>query len=183
MIYTGIDIAKKKFDYCIVDSKLRIIKRGILINNSSGFSEFLRIIKNYRNIKIGMESTNIYHVNLYTYLINNNRNTILLNPIETKLLKSSKIRKNKTDKIDAEAIAKYIIIRKNNIITMEKNWSVPPEFGQFFSVILRHFHLSSLYEFSYSLISFLPFCFSLPETYSWILHCYSIVFSNSTGVK
>ena len=121
MIYTGIDIAKKKFDYCIVDSKLRIIKRGILINNSSGFSEFLRIIKNYRNIKIGMESTNIYHVNLYTYLINNNRNTILLNPIETKLLKSSKIRKNKTDKIDAEAIAKYIIIRKNNIITMEKN--------------------------------------------------------------
>ena len=38
MIYTGIDIAKKKFDYCIVDSKLRIIKRGILINNGSGFS-------------------------------------------------------------------------------------------------------------------------------------------------
>ena len=120
MIYTGIDIAKKKFDYCIVDSKLRIIKRGILINNGSGFSEFLRIIKNYRNIKIGMESTNIYHVNLYTYLINNNRNTILLNPIETKLLKSSRIRKNKTDKIDAEAIAKYIIIRKSNIITMEE---------------------------------------------------------------
>ena len=41
--------------------------------------------------------------------------------METKLLKSSRIRKNKTDKIDAEAIAKYIIIRKNNIITMEKN--------------------------------------------------------------
>jgi len=121
MIYVGIDIAKKKFDYCIVDSKLRIIKRGILINNSSGFFEFLRIIKNYRNIKMGMESTNIYHVNLYNYLINNNRNTILLNPIETKLLKSSRIRKNKTDKIDAEAIAKYIIIRKNNIITMEKD--------------------------------------------------------------
>ena len=41
--------------------------------------------------------------------------------METKLLKSSRIRKNKTDKIDAEAIAKYIIIRKNNIIAMEKN--------------------------------------------------------------
>ena len=41
--------------------------------------------------------------------------------METKLLKSSRIRKNKTDKIDAEAIAKYIIIRKSNIITMDKN--------------------------------------------------------------
>ena len=121
MIYIGIDMAKKKFDYCIIDSELSVIKRGILINNIYGFSEFLRIVRNYGNTKIGIESTGIYHVNLYTYLINNNCNIILLNPMETKLLKSSRIRKNKTDKIDAEAIAKYIIIRKNNIITMEKN--------------------------------------------------------------
>ena len=121
MIYVGIALAKKKFDYCIIDSELSVIKRGILINNNNGFSEFLRIIKKYKNIKLGIESTGIYHVNLYAYLINNNCNIILLNPMETKLLKSSRIRKNKTDKIDAEAIAKYIIIRKNNIITMEKN--------------------------------------------------------------
>ena len=108
MIYIGIDMAKKKFDYCIIDSELSVIKKGILINNNNGFSEFLRIIRNYKKIKIGIESTGIYHVNLYTYLINNNCNIILLNPLETKLLKSSRIRKNKTDKIDAEAIAKYI---------------------------------------------------------------------------
>ena len=41
--------------------------------------------------------------------------------METKLLKSSSIRKNKTDKIDLEALAKYIITRKNNIISMDKN--------------------------------------------------------------
>ena len=121
MIYAGIDMAKKKFDYCIIDTELSVIKRGIFVNNIQGFSEFLRIIKKYKNIKLGIESTGIYHVNLYTFLINNNCNVILLNPMETKLLKSSRIRKNKTDKIDAEAIAKYIIIRKNNIITMEKN--------------------------------------------------------------
>ena len=121
MIYAGIDMAKKKFDYCIIDTELSVIKRGIFVNNIQGFSEFLRIIKKYKNIKLGIESTGIYHVNLYTFLINNNCNVILLNPMETKLLKSSRIRKNKTDKIDAEAIAKYIIIRKNNIITMEKD--------------------------------------------------------------
>ena len=112
MIYAGIDMAKKKFDYCIIDTELSVIKRGIFVNNIHGFSEFLRIIKKYKNIKLGIESTGIYHVNLYTFLINNNCNVILLNPMETKLLKSSRIRKNKTDKIDAEAIAKYIIIRK-----------------------------------------------------------------------
>jgi len=97
MIYIGIDMAKKKFDYCIIDGELRIIKRGILINNNYGFIEFLRIIRNYNNIKIGMESTNIYHVNLYNYLTENNYNTVILNPMETKLLKKARIRKNKTD--------------------------------------------------------------------------------------
>ncbi len=121
MIYVGIDVAKKKFDYCIIDSELKIIKRGIIINNNNGFSEFLRIIRNYENIKIRMESTNIHHVNLYNYLIENNYNAIILNPMETKFMKDSGIRKNKTDKIGAESIAKYIIIRKNNIMSMDEN--------------------------------------------------------------
>ena len=84
MIYVGIDMAKKKFDYCIIDSELSVIKRGILINNIYGFSEFLRIIKKYKNIKLGIESTGIYHVNLYAYLINNNCSIILLNPMGTR---------------------------------------------------------------------------------------------------
>jgi len=33
MIYVGIDVAKKKFYYCIIDIELKIIKRGIIINN------------------------------------------------------------------------------------------------------------------------------------------------------
>ena len=64
MIYVGIDTAKRKFYYCIRDSELRKIKRGMLINNIYSFSEFLKIIKNYGNIKIGIESTNAHHVNL-----------------------------------------------------------------------------------------------------------------------
>ena len=121
MIYVGIDVAKKKFYYCIIDIELKIIKRGIIINNNNGFIEFLRIIRNYGNIQIGKESKNIYHVNLYNYLIGNNYNAIILNSMETKLMKDSRIRKNKTDKIDAESIAKYIIIRKNNIMSMDEN--------------------------------------------------------------
>ena len=104
----GIEMAMKKFDYCIIDRDLSVIKMGILMNNSSRFSEFINIINNYENIKIRIESIGIYSMNLYTHLINNNCNIILLNPMETKLLKSWRIRKNKTDKIDGEAIVKIL---------------------------------------------------------------------------
>jgi len=59
MIYIGIDIAKNKFDYCTINSDLRKLRTGIIINNNNGFKEFLKIIINYDNIKIGMESTKI----------------------------------------------------------------------------------------------------------------------------
>ena len=40
LLYPGLTaMAKKKFDYCIIDSELSVIKRGILINNNNGFSE------------------------------------------------------------------------------------------------------------------------------------------------
>ncbi|WMT50867.1 MAG: transposase [Ferroplasma sp.] len=43
---------------------------------------------------------------------------MLLNSIETKIIKKSRIRKNKTDKIDSEAIARYPIISGNNTVNM-----------------------------------------------------------------
>ncbi|WMT51062.1 MAG: IS110 family transposase [Ferroplasma sp.] len=118
MIYIGIDIAKRKFDYCIIDSDLNRIRSGIISNNSNGFNEMLNIIGNYGNARIGMESTNIYHLNLYSFLIGHNFNPLLLNSIETKIIKKSRIRKNKTDKIDSEAIARYPIISGNNTVNM-----------------------------------------------------------------
>ena len=118
MIYIGIDIAKRKFDYCIINSEMNKLRTGIIINNSNGLREFLGIIKIYGNIRIGMESTNIYHLNLYNYLINRDYKPVLLNSIETKMMKKSRIRKNKTDKIDSEAIARYLIVSNNNTINM-----------------------------------------------------------------
>lgn len=95
MIYIGIDMAKRKFDYCIINSEMNKLRTGIIINNSNGLREFLGIIKIYGNIRIGMESTNIYHLNLYNYLINRDYKPVLLNSIETKMMKKSRIRKNK----------------------------------------------------------------------------------------
>ena len=133
MLYIGIALAKNKFDFCIIDSALNRIRTGIIINNDTGFKEFLKIIGTYDNIRIGMESTNIYHVNLYNFLIDNGYNPLLLNSIEIKLMKRSRIRRNKTDKIDSEAIARYLIISKNNAINMVEY----PELKQYVSTYFR----------------------------------------------
>ena len=133
MKYIGIDIAKRKFDFCIIDSGLNKVRTGIIINNDTGFKEFLGIIEGYGNIRIGMESTNIYHVNLYNFLIESGYNPVLLNPVETKLMKRSRIRRNKTDKIDSWAIARYLVISKNNTINMVEN----PELKQYVSTYFR----------------------------------------------
>ena len=58
---------------------------------------------------------------------------MLLNSIETRMMKRSRIRRNKTDKIDAEAIARYLIISKNNTISMVEY----PELKQYVSTYFR----------------------------------------------
>ena len=41
MEYIGIDIAKRKFDFCIIDIVLNKVRAGIIITNDTGFKEFL----------------------------------------------------------------------------------------------------------------------------------------------
>ena len=48
-------------------------------------------------------------------MVHNHYKPVLLNSIETKMMKKSRIRKNK---IDSEAIAKYLIISNSNTINM-----------------------------------------------------------------
>lgn len=86
MFYIEIDIDKQKFNFCIVDSELNNIRTGIII-------------------RLEMESTKIYHLNLYNCLIENDYNTVLLNSIETRMMKRSTVRWNKTDKRNSEAMA------------------------------------------------------------------------------
>jgi transposase len=44
MVYIVIDIiAKRKFDYCIINSEMNKLRTEIIINNNNGLKEFLKI--------------------------------------------------------------------------------------------------------------------------------------------
>lgn len=110
--YVGIDVAKFKHDFTIIDSNGEIISNGTFKNDSSGYNTLMDSINKLdhsQQIKIGLESTGHYHKNLVKFL-NKEGNTVnVLNPyLVHKFISSRTLRKSKTDRADALHIASYL---------------------------------------------------------------------------
>jgi transposase len=115
MIYVGTDIGKEKFDVCSMNGNGDLISTEECTNDSKGFEKFLEYVKTMAGLTnngttIGVESTGIYHIAFCQFLNDHGFRVKVLNGIETKGLKDSRVRKGKSDRRDAEAIAKYLMI-------------------------------------------------------------------------
>ena len=63
-----------------------------------------------QNVKVGLEATGHYHLNLLGYLLDKGLATYVINPLHTNLFrKGLSLRKTKTDKVDARAIAMLLL--------------------------------------------------------------------------
>ena len=74
-------------------------------------------------MKIGMESTGIYHIPLYNHLRTGGFPVRILNGLEVRGMKKSRVRKTTNDTIDAESIARYLMIREE-----KETFAVPENF-------------------------------------------------------
>ena len=102
----GIDIASRKFDYRIIDGNGASLSRGSYEMNLYGFSSFLRTVP--EDTVFIMESTGRYHKNLCHFLIGKGFSVCVENPMMIKnYVKSTTLRKTKTDSADALSIARY----------------------------------------------------------------------------
>ena len=102
----GIDIASRKFDYRIIDGNGASLSRGSCEMNLDGFSSFLRTVP--EDTVFIMESTGRYHKNLCHFLIGKGFSVCVENPMMIKsYVKSTTLRKTKTDNADALSIARY----------------------------------------------------------------------------
>ena len=117
MIFVGIDVASDKHDFFITNELGEVYsKRSMTIDNSIlGFKKLHKFItefceaNNDYKVRIGLESTGFYHLNIIKYLLDNNFEVMLINPILTNMFKKSKwIHKAKTDNIDSQYICKYL---------------------------------------------------------------------------
>ena len=118
MFYVGIDIAKDKHDCCILGSDGEIIFSPFTIPNTlCGFDALYEKISSLTDdvseIKVGLEATGHYHLNLLRPLPDNGLASFVINPLHTNLFrKAQSLRKTKTDKVDAASIAMMLLTDK-----------------------------------------------------------------------
>jgi transposase len=106
MIYIGIDISKLTFDAAYILNSRTIHKQ--FSNNFKGFGEFsLWANKSKKEVYTCLEATGIYSFDLAQYLSQQKVNVMVVNPIITHAFFKMELNRNKTDKADAQLIARY----------------------------------------------------------------------------
>jgi transposase len=114
MYLIGIDISKFKHDCFIATETGHVIKDSFSFNNNQeGFNHFLKILLSLdqsQEIRIGLEATGHYGINLKLFLHEHNFTFIEFNPILSERYRQvSSLRKTKNDKIDARLISKMLL--------------------------------------------------------------------------
>ena len=116
MNYIGIDISKYKHDCFILSDFGEVVNAGLsFANNAEGFrileQELISCGKG--NVRIGLEATGNYGINLKLFLEKGGYDFMEINPLLIKeFVKSTSLRRTKTDKLDAKTIAQYVLARE-----------------------------------------------------------------------
>ena len=123
MIYVGIDIASTKHDFIMLnDDGVFNSRRSTTIPNTvEGYkklhetiTEFCGVSNDFE-VRIGLESTGFYHLNLLFFLLQKNYNVTLINPKLINLYKKSrKVHSPKNDNLDSMAICNYLYDNKSS---------------------------------------------------------------------
>ncbi len=114
MYYVGIDVSKYKHDCFIISGDGIIIHDAFTFTNDiAGFTSFncvLSKLGDSTNIRIGFESTAHYALNLELFLEKCHYTFMEFNPVLIANYKTSiSLRKTKTDAIDCEYIARWLM--------------------------------------------------------------------------
>jgi transposase len=123
MLYVGIDIASKKHDCCIIGANAELLTPVFTFeNNAEGYDILLKSIRSHERgfsqVKIGLESTGHYGSNLTSFLVSKGFELVVFNPLSVDLYrKAGSLRKTKTDKADAQFLARMLLSTENSSYT------------------------------------------------------------------
>lgn len=127
MLFVGIDISKKTFNVAVlVDNKCHNNDFG---NDTTGFKAFSKWVKSFKQETVFcMEATGIFGLNLAKNLHKKGEKIIVVNPIKTHAFAKMEMSRNKTDKADAQSIARYCKHLKDKD-EINKNLFIPKSEG------------------------------------------------------
>ena len=118
-IFVGIDVAKDSSNGHGLNAEGETLFSMSFPMNSSGFSKLLDELKSktqdLSEVLVAMESTACYHINLFSFLVANGTNAVVINPLLISNFARLSLRKTKTDKKDAGTIAQFAMMHKDSI--------------------------------------------------------------------
>ena len=103
----GIDISKKELAVALIIGNK--ISKNKFANNQQGFAKLNQwlSIKAIKDLKVCMEATGSYGDEVAEFLYNQGYSVSIINPACIKAYASSKLKRHKTDEVDAVLIAEY----------------------------------------------------------------------------
>lgn len=104
----GIDIAKLKFDVCLMNAEGKL-KHKVFPNTAAGFAQLVAWLTKQRveRVHACMEATGTYGEALAYHLHAAGQMVSVVNPAAIKAFAGSRLSRTKTDKVDAELIARF----------------------------------------------------------------------------
>ncbi|MBX2803038.1 MAG: IS110 family transposase [Myxococcales bacterium] len=108
-LFAGVDVASRKLDVCVVDTKGNPVCRELRVANSpEGFAELQAVLATLgAPVLVGCESTSAYHRPLLRAL-DGVADTVELNPLVIKRFTQLQLRGSRSDRTDANSIAQYL---------------------------------------------------------------------------
>jgi len=106
----GIDVSKNEL-VVRLQNREEFVKEGTFSNDEKGIKKLikwvLKTIKNLNELRVCMEATNIYWEKVADYFYHEGAQVHVVNPMRIKGFARSQMRRNKTDKVDAQIIADF----------------------------------------------------------------------------
>ena len=135
----GIDIAKLKFDVCLIKPAGRT-KHKVFANTRHGFEQLIAWLASHQvnNLHACLEATGSYGEALALFLFEAGLVVSVANPAAVRAFANAGLSRTKTDKVDAELIARFCLAQQ------PKAWQPPaPELRELQTLVRR---LESLIE-------------------------------------
>lgn len=122
-LYVGIDVSKDRSSANGIDENGTSHFSIFFDMDSSGFASLLKTIRetclDRARVFVAMESTAFYHINLYSFLNAQEVKAVVVNPLLISNFSKLSLRKTKTDKKDAETIARFILVHQSSITQLD----------------------------------------------------------------
>ncbi|WP_374991578.1 transposase, partial [Bradyrhizobium sp. LHD-71] len=103
-VVAGIDVAKEQLDIALHGCK----QSWQVANTPEGFSELVRLIRQHQVVRVGLEATGGYERDVVEYLRAAGLVVLVLQPRQIRAYAIAKLRRAKTDRIDAQLIAAFV---------------------------------------------------------------------------